>query len=171
MRNFFKAEEGTAIAEFALIFPILFTLTLGIWEVGSAIHINQKSIASAQILADLIARKMSVDDDSLEEAIRAAQLAIEPYSLEPYGIDILSVTYNEDDEPEEVWRETRDMTADPDLIDRTIGLGTEYEGAVVVRVTYEYEPALGGMVLRDDVLISEVAFARGRRNAVVERVE
>ena len=162
-----KDEAAIAVAEFALIFPILFTLLISVWEVGSAIWVNQKTIAASQIVADLITRNMTVTQDQVNQAITAGRMAVQPFNTESYGVYILSVAFDEDDNPIEVWSEVSNMSADIGLIGKTQGLGNEGEGVVAVMVKYLYQPVLGGLVI-GDINMEEVSFARGRRSAVVE---
>ncbi len=163
-----RDEKGFGATEFALIFPILMILVLAVWEVGTAISINQKAIGATQIVADLVARESTVTDDMLAEAVQAGRLVLQPYDTDLYGVDIVSVRFAANGDPELVWRETVDMAESGTLIERTRGLGNEGEGALAVIVTYEYTPILGGRVL-NPITFAEVAFSRGRKSAVVCR--
>jgi Flp pilus assembly protein TadG len=158
---------GIAAVEFTLVFPILFTMIIGVWGVGNGVLVDQKTIAASQIIADLICREESVDDDQIDEAIKAGELAISPFDTTPYVVDIVSVQFDEDGNPEELWRvTTKGATPDPDLVGRTRGLGGEGEGAVAVRVTYTYTPLVGASTW-GRIHLSEIAFGRGRKSATV----
>ena len=54
----------------------------------------------------------------------------------------------------------------PDLYEIVAGMGLPYEGAVAVRVSYEYEPTFGSFIL-DTINMEEIAYARGRKTAVI----
>lgn len=166
LKRWFYDTAAAAAAEFALIFPILMVLLVGVYELGNAISINQRSIAASQIIADLIARNASVDAVMIDEAIRAGELAVEPYSLEEMGVDIVSLEYDDNDEPQVVWRETRNMDENDDAVDRAVGLGVEGDGALVVTVQYIYNPIFGSP-LTHDIVMQELSFARGRRTAII----
>lgn len=157
---------ATAAVEFTLIFPLLMTMMLGVFELSNAISVNQRSIAASQIIADLIARKSTVTEDMVDEAIRAGELAVEPYSLAEMGVDIVSLEFDENDEPQVVWRETRNMTENDDVLDRSVGLGVNGDGAMIVTVQYLYRPYFGSMVI-NEFTMQELAFSRGRRSPVV----
>lgn len=158
--------SAVAAAEFTLIFPILMVMLLGVYELGNAISVNQRSISASQIIADLIARNSSVDETMIDEAIRAGELAVEPYSLAEMGVDIVSLEYDDNDQPQVVWRETRNMDENDDAVDRAVGLGVEGDGALVVTVQYIYHPIFSSP-LTNDITMQELSFARGRRTAVV----
>jgi Flp pilus assembly protein TadG len=164
--SWIKDTAGAAMAEFVLIFPLLMIMLLGVYELSRAISINQRSIAASQIIADLIARNVVVDADIVDQAIRAGELAMEPYSLEGMGVDIVSVEYDEDDEPQELWRVTRDMDEYEDAVDNSTGLGVDGDGALIVTVEYLYQPVFD-TILDDVITMRETAYARGRRTSVV----
>ena len=155
--------------EAAFCIPFLLFMLFGIYDVGNAITVNHKMITASSVLADLITRGQSVSTSELNDAIIAAGLAMNPYTdSDGIGVDIISVSYDADDDPVQLWRETRNMAVDADAIDRMVGLGTEGEGAVMVTITYRYIPTFGNIVI-PEVGMKETAFARGRRSATVSR--
>lgn len=158
---------ATAAVEFVLIFPLLMIMLLGVFEMGNALSINQRSIAASQIIADLLARNVSVNQDIIDEAIRAGELAVEPYDLTDMGVDIVSVEYDVSNTPQEVWRYTTpNMVENAEALDRSVGLGVNGDGALVVTVEYLYHPYFGS-IIRSEFTMREMAFSRGRRTAVV----
>lgn len=164
-----REERAAAAAEFALVFPLLFTLMLGVWDIGNGILINQKAIAASQIVVDLICRQESVSDSELAQAFQAGKLAMMPYSTTPMKIDVASVEYDTNDDPQLIWQEDSDGgTGDPDLAGRTVGLGTDGRGAVAVQVTYNYDPLFSGMII-GPVHMKERVFSKGRSSNTVDR--
>jgi len=169
-KRFVADETAAAGIEFALVFPIMLILLLGIFDVGNALMAGQKTIVASQIIADLIARNVEVDDDMIDDIVRAGQLALDPVDTADMGVDIVSIEYDSDDEPQVVWRETRDMTEDPEILDRAEGLGVEGDGLLAVTVDYQYRPVFGNIVI-DTINMRERAYARGRRTAIVCKIE
>lgn len=165
-----RDESGTALVEAVLIFPTLLVMLFGIYDVGHAITANHKLITASQVVADLVTRGRTVTTAELDDAIEAARLALQPYATDQgdFGVDIVSVQFNADDEPVQLWRETRGMDEQGNLIEKTTGLGTEGEGAVAVTVLYDYEPTFGNFVI-EGFRMRETAFARGRRSSTVTR--
>jgi Flp pilus assembly protein TadG len=168
VKRWMAEEDAIASAEAALVFPILLTLLLGTFDMGNGILANQKAIRASQVVADLVTRNMSVDTTDIDEAITAGGLAFEPLDNSTYGIDIISVRFDDDAEPQIVWRETRNMTADPNVLDDVTSLAEAGNGVVVVVVKYLFKPVFAGFVIHD-IPMEETAFARGRRSAVVNR--
>jgi Flp pilus assembly protein TadG len=161
-----EETDASASAEAALVFPILLMLLLGTFDMGNAVLANQKTIRASQIVADLVTRNMSVSTTEVNESITAGQLAFEPMDSSSYGIDVVSIRFDDEAEPEIVWRETRNMNANSSVLDDVTSLAEAGNGVVVVTVRYLFEPVFSGFVI-GDIPMQEVAFARGRRSAVV----
>ncbi len=164
--HWLKNEEGLAAMEAAMIFPILMTLLLGTFDMGNGILANQKAIRASQITADLLARNKSVNSTLLSESIEAGRLAFAPMSTTSYGIDIVSIRFDNNAQPQIVWRETQNMTAVADVLDRVVPLATAGEGVLVVAVKYDFDPIFAGFIV-DSIPMQEIAFARGRKTAVI----
>ncbi len=162
-------EEASAAAEFGLVFPLLFLMMLGLWDLGNGIVANQKTLAASQIAADLIGRQLSVNDQELAQAYQAARLALMPFPIDTLVIDVVSVTFDDDGNPVVRWQEdSAGGGGDPDLSGRTIGLGGPGGGAIAVQTTYTYTPSFAGTII-NAIDFSEVSFGRGRKTAVVGR--
>src|SRR5688572_28277262 len=107
--RWWKEEKATALTETVVLFPVLMALLMGVYDLGQGIVINQKVINSSQIMADLIARYQQVTAAQVDDITDAGQLALEPYSLNTLGYDIASVRFDEDGDPEVLWRITAGM--------------------------------------------------------------
>ncbi|MCB9983496.1 MAG: pilus assembly protein [Rhodospirillales bacterium] len=167
-KDWFKSEDGVAAVEAALVFPIMLVLLLGMFDLGNGILANQKTIRASQVAADLIARSSVVDMEMIYDAIDASELALDPFDTTSYGIDVVSLRFDDDANPVIEWRETRNMTPLADVETRVADLAQAGEGVLVVAVNYDFEPLFGGFVIHD-IAMQEIAFARGRQGAVIER--
>lgn len=163
-------ESGLAATEAALVFPILMTLLLGTFDLGNGILANQKTIRVSQVIADLITREMFVDDEAIDEAIMAGELAMTPMPIDTLGIDIVSVAFDDDGDAQVIWRETRNMSPSATALDDVAPLSDPGSGVVIVTVQYLFEPLFGGVVVNEIPMI-EKAFARGRNSARVNRID
>ena len=83
-----------------MILPILITLLMGMFDLGFGISLNQKTITSSQIASDLISRNKSVDLSDVNNIINASKVTFEPYNLSGYGIDIVSIEFDENGDPQ-----------------------------------------------------------------------
>lgn len=165
-QNWLESEEGMAAVEASMIFPVLLVLLVGTFDMGNGILANQKTIRASQVLADLVTRSSTVSVGDIDEAIEAAELALQPFDTTTFGVDLVSIRFDEDGDPEVVWRETRNMTASASVLNDVLPLAEPNGGVVVAIVEYLFEPAFAGFVV-NEIQMQETAFARGRRTAVV----
>lgn len=162
-------EDGIAAAEFAMIFPVLFFLLLGMVDLGQGILTNKKVITASQMAADLVTRQLIADDDDLADAILAAQLAIQPLNSDNLGIDIASIRFEGDNaDPTVIWRETVNMPPNGTIEASSDGLGVENEGLIAVTTQYTFQPTFVGRFI-NEINMREVSYMRGRRNSFVAR--
>ena len=166
--SWWVGREGVAATEAAFVFPILLTLLLGVFDFGNAILTNQKTIRASQVTADLIARNRSVDDAMIGEAIQAGRLAYEPLNSDSFGVDVVSIRFDNNADPQIVWRETQGMSPMANILNDVASMAEAGNGVLVVGVEYSFEPIFAGFIV-DDIVMQERAFARGRKSPVVTR--
>ena len=164
--SFRKDESGLAMLEAALLAPLAITLIFGVYDLGNGILMNQKTISAGHIAADLLARKPAVDSIDVADAIEAAKLAIDPYSREDFGIDIVSVEFIDDETPAAIWRVTENMNENAAAVPNSVGLGKEGEGVIVVTATYSYKPFFF-QTFFSEIQMKEVSYLRGRKTSVI----
>jgi Flp pilus assembly protein TadG len=161
-------ENASTVMEVAVLMPVLMTLLFGTFDMGNGILTNQKVVSAAAIAADLLTREESVATADINDAMEAGRLAIEPFDTTSVGYDIVSVEFDENDDPQILWRETVNMDAITNLEDRAAGLGVDGEGVIIVWTHYSFQPLFAGFVV-DNYDMEEIAFARGRRSPTVTR--
>lgn len=166
LKPYFRDEHATALVEAALFFPVMFTLLMGIFDIGNGIILNQKTITSSQIAADLVGRVKSVNQDDINGIVDAAKLSFQPHSTNAFGIDVVSIEFDENSNPIILWRETVNMPPNESAVASTAGLSAEGEGIIIVSVNYTYQPLFSRMFV-DNFEMQEVAFSRGRRSRTV----
>ena len=173
--RYIQNRQASAGVEAALLLPFLFVMLFGVWEVGNALTANHKMITATQVVADLLARNSTATQNDVDQAIEAAKLAMMPYvqSTSGFGIDIISVRFDAQNNPTRVWEKSYSMGASADAtrysdaaLTSTTGLGTSGEGAMVVTMIYDFRPTFGSGVI-SSFRMKEAAFSRGRRSSVV----
>ncbi len=168
LKRWFEERDAVAAVEAALIFPILLTLLLGTYDMGNAILSDQKVIRASMVTGDLVTRERSVSDADIEEAIQGGELALAPLNTSTYGVDIVSIRFDENAVAEIVWRETRNMSPNPDVLEAVATLAEANSGVVMVTVQYEFTPLFSDFVI-GDIAMQETAFTRGRKTSVVTK--
>lgn len=159
-------EKATAFTESVVLLPVMISMLMGCYDLGQGIVINQKTIAASQIIGDLIARERSITIASLEDITTAGEMAFEPYADAPFGYDIVSVQFEDDGDPDVLWRVTENTVQNDDAVASTEALGALADGLVVVTATYRYETYFTNFIV-DEINMREVAFLHGRRSATV----
>lgn len=168
-KRWWREEDALAAIESAYIFPIMLVILVGVFDVGNAILANQKAVRASQVVADLVARVNVVSDSDVSEAVDAGRLAFEPLDSSSFGVDIVSIRFDDiTGDGEIVWRETDNMAPVADPLGAVQALEQAGEGVVMVSVEYDYHPIFAGFVI-DSFTMNEVAFSRGRRSPVVTR--
>lgn len=167
LTTFFTDNKALAVVESALLFPVLITLSFGIYDLGTAISLSQKVISASQISADLLTRERTLTVNEITQSLAAARLALDPYNSEDLGFDVVGVKFDEDLIPQECWRYTSEnMTPKYVQSSETDGLGGEGEGLVVVTTRYTYTPYFSHTLIGTFDL-EETSFVRGRKNAFI----
>lgn len=164
--RWYREEDATALMETIVLFPVMLTLLMGCFDLGQAIAVNQKTLAAAQIMADLVARNEDITLNTVEDIITAGELSFAPYAIGSFGYDIVSIKLVEDVAPEVLWRVTENMDPNQTAVENSDDLGGVGGGLVVVTANYNYVPFFTKFWL-GDFNMSEVAFFRPRRSATV----
>lgn len=159
-------ERGTAVVESALLFPVMISMLMGVYDLGQGIIVNHKAINASQVIGDLITRQDDMLLSEVNNAIAAGRLAFDPYDTAPMGHDIMSVEFDDSSNPVVLWRVTENMSPNNAALDSLEDLARPGEGIVVVTVQYTYTPFFTDFVV-DSIPMQEISFLRGRRSLTV----
>jgi Flp pilus assembly protein TadG len=161
-----RDEKGVAVTEMALLFPLLISIMMGVYDLGQGIIVNHKTINASQIIGDLITRNQNLTFAEVEDIVNAGQMAYAPYPSAPMGYDIISVEFDPAGIPVVLWRVTDNMAPNATVLASLADLAEPGEGLVIVSVAYAYVPFFSNFII-DQFDMMEVSFLRGRRSAVV----
>lgn len=159
-------EKAVALVETAILFPVMISMLMAVYDLGQGVAINQKTVAASQIMADLLTRTEDATMNLVDDVIMAGELALEPYDITSFGYDIVSVRFDDDGNPQILWRVTENADPNDDAVASTFGLGDEGEGVVVVTTVYRYVPFFSNFVV-NEINMKEVAFLRGRKSITI----
>lgn len=93
-RRFKQSERGVTLIEFALIFPIMIFLFIGLVEFGEAFSVNRKISNAASTVSDLISQESSITNAELQDIAIVASEIVKPYRTAPFSMRIISVVAN-----------------------------------------------------------------------------
>lgn len=169
-----KNEDGVAAIEAALILPVAILMFVGIFEVGQMLLLNQKVYAASHMVGDLLTRKTILDNDDLKEAYAAGQMIIDPFQRSGLKLNIAGVKFDKDQNAVEIWQKSFNTINDTSLYSRADNLGSENEGAIIVKASYTYTPVFlnfkmpfigGGSSAFSILNMDETTVLRGRINS------
>lgn len=167
LKRYKDDTSGMAAAEFIIIFPLMFTMILGIWNVGNGLWAGQKVIKATHLIADLLARETEVDNDELAQAFEAGRVAMEPFPTNTFSVEVYSVSFDDDGAATVEWDEVYNTVTNDEFVDYVEDLGTD--GSLVVRVNYGYNADFTGFVV-PTINMSETVYVKGRQVDVVGRL-
>lgn len=169
MKKFLAGEDANAAIEAGFLFPVMVAILCGMIDMGVALITNLKVTTATQIVSDLLARDRTVNDAQIDDAINAGRLALFPYDVTSFGVDIAGIQYvGSGLVPTVRWRETRNMTENASVLERSAGLGQQNEGVIAVTVRYYFRPYFSGFML-NDIQMHEEAYVRGRKGLFVQK--
>lgn len=167
IKQFWHDTTGVAAVEVAMMLPVLMVLLLGLVDIGNTLVINKKTMNAASMVGDLLTRGTAVSDTEMQDALAAARMAIDPYDRALFGLDVASIQFQGTNAtPVVVWRQTFNMTPNPDVTARAAGLGVMGEGVLVVTTRYIYNPVFTSVVT-GPMTLEDVSITRGRRSSFV----
>lgn len=152
VRRFGRDSRGAVLAEFAMAFPILVTMTLGGVEIGRYVLLQQKLNSVAVETADLVAQTNStaITTADLDNIFMAVSHVMTPFALDTNGVVIVTSVSKSNGGPITVnWQRSGGGTgAGTSQIGMPGGSATlpagfvvrDGEAVIVSEVFYNYQP-------------------------------
>jgi Flp pilus assembly protein TadG len=178
-RRLVNDRRGVAAIEFAMIVPIMLVLFFGTVEFSSGIAANRKVSLMARTLSDLTSRSISVSDSDLTNFFAASNAIMTPYVPPIYNATSGTIT--------ELWIDPSTGNARVQWSKGSVPLGQgtsvsipsglivkDSTGAIVPnqylifsQVNYLYKPAVGYVMAKAGVTLSDVSYTRPRQTVCV----
>lgn len=168
--KWWRNEEAAIAIEVGILMPVMLLMCMGTIDVGTGVLINQKVVNSAQTVGDLLGRDITIATSDINDCVAAGKLAVMPYDTTTYGVDIAGIQFvGGPTKPKVIWRDTINMTANPDILTGANGLGNDQDGVLGVTVQFNYTPMFSG-IFTGAQTIYEVSYVRGRKGLFIPRV-
>lgn len=90
-QRFLRAEDGTSLAEFAIMVPILTTLLLGGVDVARLVVLQQKLDRTASTVADMVSQGQTITTAQLNDIFNSVAPVIQPFPTGPGIVIVTSV--------------------------------------------------------------------------------
>jgi TadE-like protein len=189
--RFFNDARGIAATEFAMIVPIMLAMFFGAVEVSSGVAVDRKVTLDVRTLADLISQSppdpavkdatyAKIDDTYLQNVFTSAIPIMKPYDLPPAQLQLSEIYVDKNLVAKIQWVKAGIFNTNSDTQATLINSTTRKVGDIVTgmiptallvkqtyllfgEVKYNYTPLGIGYVMKSNVMLSDVAYARARQ--------
>jgi Flp pilus assembly protein TadG len=166
-----RDKSGIAATEFAVIVPIMLVMFFGTVEFSSGIAVDRKVTLVARTLSDLTSQSTSVASTDLTNFFNASAAILTPYSSTPTNAAISELYVNPTTLRATVqWSQAyQGGTARAVGTTVTIPTALAVGGAYLIysEVSYLYTPAVGYVMAKAGITLSDVAYTRPRQSTCV----
>ncbi|THD63796.1 MAG: pilus assembly protein [Bradyrhizobium sp.] len=167
----FRDQNGIAATEFAMIVPIMLVMFFGTVEFSSGVAVDRKVTLVARTLSDLASQSTSVASSDLTNFFAASTAILTPYSSTPTNAAISELYVN----PTTLRATVQWSQAYQGGTARAVGTTVTIPSALAIagtylifsEVSYLYTPAVGYVMAKAGVTLSDVAYTRPRQSTCV----
>lgn len=174
-----RDERGIAATEFAVIVPLMLTMFFGTLEMCSGVAVDRKMTLVARTLSDLTSQSISVATGDFDNFFAASNLIMWPYAAAPINASISELYINPANGKAVVqWSRKNDGSTPrttKSIVDIPSGLvvkdasGNVLDNQYLIysETSYLYVPAVGYIMNKLGVTLSDVNFTRPRQSICV----
>jgi Flp pilus assembly protein TadG len=172
--------RGIAAVEFAVIVPVMLLMFFGVVEFSSGVAVYRKVTLVARTLSDLVSQSTTVQDTDLTNAGQTAKAMLTPYAAAPLKSSITELYVDPTTKVATVqWSKALTIDSSGNV---TFGAATHAPKDVVAippalqvggtyliwsEVSYVYVPAVGYVMAKAGVTLSDFTYTRPRQSACV----
>ncbi|MCO5090258.1 TadE/TadG family type IV pilus assembly protein [Bosea sp. (in: a-proteobacteria)] len=175
LRRFRRDQDGVAMVEFAMAFPIMLVAYCGLVDVAQMVMLNRKVTQLASTLSDLTARVQSVTPSDIDNIFNASQTVLMPFGTSNASMVIANVVVDAGGTARVCWSNQRNATAPARGSTVTLPDSARIPGTSVImaRASYKYTPAIGYVITGTFTLGDNPVYSRPRNGLAtgVENIE
>jgi Flp pilus assembly protein TadG len=163
--------SGVAATEFAVIVPLMLVMFFGTVEFSSGVAVDRKVTLVARTLSDLTSQSLSVATSDLSNFFAAGTAILTPYPATPIKAVISELYVDPTTFKARVqWSQpyqggTARVQGSTVVIPSALAVGGTY--LIFSEVSYLYTPAVGYVMAKAGVTLSDVAYTRPRQSTCV----
>ena len=177
VRGLLNDCRGIAAVEFAVILPVMLVMFFGVVEFSSGIAVDRKATLVARTLSDLTSQMVSVADADLTSFGQTAKAIMTPYAPPPLQSSITEIYVDITTGVARVqW--SKGLTIDTSGNVAIAATPPHNPGDIVVippalvvngtyliwsEVSYKYTPAVGYVMAKTGITLSDTAYTRPRQ--------
>ena len=172
--------RGVAATEFVMIVPLMLTMFFGMVEFSSGVAVDRKVTLVARTLSDLTSQSTTVADSDLNNFFAASVGIFAPYSASPTQATLTELYVDPTTHKARVqWSKASSFDASGNVV---LGTSTHSPGDIITipaalnvdgtyliwsEVSYKYVPAVGYVMAKAGITLSDQTYTRPRQSACV----
>jgi Flp pilus assembly protein TadG len=166
-----RSERGVSMIEFALVFPIMLIMFIGLVEFGEAFSIDRKIDNAASTISDLVSQESSVNNAKLGDIATVATELLKPYRTSPLTLRITSVVADAQNRTTVAWTypATGGPRAGAPYVLPRAALTEANSSIIVAETSYAFAPALGYFI--GSITLRGDAYFRPRASRTVAKTD
>lgn len=175
---------GMAATEFAVIVPVMFTVFFGLVEFSSGVAVDRKVTLVVRTLSDLTSQSISVTSNDVQNFFAASSGILTPYAVAPVRPIISEIYVNASKVAKVQWSVGATVASVGGAATATLLATPPHNPGTVVtipsalaipgtyliwsEVSYQYVPAVGYVMAKAGVNLSDATFTRPRQSSCVD---
>jgi Flp pilus assembly protein TadG len=175
-----KDCSGVAATEFVMIVPIMLTMFFGMVEFSSGVAVDRKVTLVARTLSDLTSQSVSVADTDLSNFFAASVGILTPYSASPTQSTLTELYVDPTTHKARVqWSKASTFNSSGAVV---LAISSHLPGDIIAippalavdgtyliwsEVSYNYVPAVGYVMAKTGVNLSDATYTRPRQSSCV----
>jgi Flp pilus assembly protein TadG len=171
-----------AAIEFSFVVPLMLVMFFGTVEMSSGVAVDRKVTLVARTLSDLTSQSTTVADADLKNFFAAAYGVLSPYSATPTDATISEVYVNNSNVAKIQWSKKGTVSVSGGTVAVTLANSSHTQGQTVTipaslavagtyliwsEVSYLYTPAVGYVMGKAGVTLTDRSFTRPRQSTCV----
>jgi Flp pilus assembly protein TadG len=172
--------RGVAATEFVMIVPLMLTMFFGVVEFSSGVAVDRKVTLVARTLSDLASQSTTVTDTDLSNFFAASVGILTPYSASTTQSTITELYVDPATHKAKVqWSKASTFNSSGNVV---LSTSSHLQGDIVTlpaalnvdgtyliwsEVSYTYVPAVGYVMAKTGVTLSDLTYTRPRQSACV----
>lgn len=169
--RFLRDSRANAAVEFAFVVPLMLALFFGTVEFSSGVAASRKVTLVARTLSDLVSQSSTVTSDDVTNFNTTGKAIMSPYSTTDLQTRVTSLYIDPTTKVGKVkWSKGSGMSdlssTDTVTVPTALQVGDTY--LVYSEVKYKYVPAVGYMMAKDGVALSDATYTRPRQSLCVK---
>ncbi len=177
-----RDRSGIAATEFAFIVPLMLVTFFATVELSAGIAVDRKVTLVARTLSDLVSQATSVTDTDLKNVFAASYGILSPYPTNTADATISMIYVNDAGVAKVQWSKKGTVAQSGSTVSTTLGVSSRKQGDTITipaglkvtktylilsEVNYLYQPAIGYVVSKAGITLSDLSYTRPRQSMCV----